>query len=35
MRFRSTPHELRGSIVPLMTPFTADGEVDHDEPAPT
>jgi 4-hydroxy-tetrahydrodipicolinate synthase len=30
MRFRSTPHELRGSIVPLMTPFTADGAVDHE-----
>jgi 4-hydroxy-tetrahydrodipicolinate synthase len=30
MRFRSTPHEIRGSIVPLMTPFTDDGAVDHE-----
>ena len=30
MRFRSTPHEIRGSIVPLMTPFTPDGAVDHE-----
>ncbi|HEV7740905.1 MAG TPA: 4-hydroxy-tetrahydrodipicolinate synthase [Pseudolysinimonas sp.] len=30
MRFRSTPHEIRGSIVPLMTPFTEDGAVDHE-----
>ncbi|MEO8261911.1 MAG: dihydrodipicolinate synthase family protein, partial [Pseudolysinimonas sp.] len=30
MRFRSSPHEIRGSIVPLMTPFTADGAVDHE-----
>jgi 4-hydroxy-tetrahydrodipicolinate synthase len=29
MRFRSTPEKIRGSIVPLMTPFTADGAVDH------
>lgn len=30
MRFRSTPHQIRGSIVPLMTPFTPDGAVDHE-----
>lgn len=30
MRFRSTPHDIRGSIVPLMTPFTSDGDVDHE-----
>jgi 4-hydroxy-tetrahydrodipicolinate synthase len=30
MRFRSTPEKIRGSIVPLMTPFTADGAVDHE-----
>lgn len=30
MRFRSTPEAIRGSIVPLMTPFTPDGAVDHD-----
>ncbi|MCU1416704.1 MAG: 2,4-dihydroxyhept-2-ene,7-dioic acid aldolase [Schumannella sp.] len=30
MRFRSTPHEIRGSIVPLMTPFTEEGAVDHE-----
>jgi len=30
MRFRSTPHDIRGSIVPLMTPFTEDGAVDHE-----
>ena len=29
MRFRTRPDELTGSIVPLMTPFTAEGEVDH------
>lgn len=30
MRFRTTPHDIRGSIVPLMTPFTPDGAVDHE-----
>ncbi|MFC4943099.1 4-hydroxy-tetrahydrodipicolinate synthase [Pseudonocardia sp. GCM10023141] len=30
MRFRSDPQDIRGSIAPLMTPFTADGAVDHD-----
>ena len=30
MRYRSDPAQLRGSIVPLMTPFTPDGAVDHD-----
>ena len=30
MRYRSNPAQLRGSIVPLMTPFTPDGAVDHD-----
>lgn len=30
MRFRTNPHAIRGSIVPLMTPFTADGAVDHE-----
>ncbi|CAM3907527.1 4-hydroxy-tetrahydrodipicolinate synthase [Kibdelosporangium persicum] len=30
MRFRSDPHAIRGSIAPLMTPFTAEGAVDHE-----
>ncbi|MEV7041560.1 4-hydroxy-tetrahydrodipicolinate synthase [Amycolatopsis sp. NPDC051061] len=30
MRFRSDPQAIRGSIAPLMTPFAADGAVDHD-----
>ncbi|MGW4059822.1 4-hydroxy-tetrahydrodipicolinate synthase [Amycolatopsis sp. NPDC004747] len=30
MRFRSDPRAVRGSIAPLMTPFTAEGAVDHD-----
>jgi 4-hydroxy-tetrahydrodipicolinate synthase len=30
MRYRSDPAQLRGSIVPLMTPFTDDGAVDHE-----
>ncbi|HEX8866927.1 MAG TPA: 4-hydroxy-tetrahydrodipicolinate synthase [Lentzea sp.] len=30
MRFRSAPATIRGSIAPLMTPFTAEGAVDHD-----
>lgn len=29
MKFRSNPTQIRGSIAPLMTPFTADGAVDH------
>ncbi|MCU1412996.1 MAG: 4-hydroxy-tetrahydrodipicolinate synthase [Microbacteriaceae bacterium] len=29
MKYRSDPAQIRGSIVPLMTPFTADGVVDH------
>ncbi|MBE1494586.1 4-hydroxy-tetrahydrodipicolinate synthase [Amycolatopsis lexingtonensis] len=29
MRFRSDPQAVRGSIAPLMTPFTAEGAVDH------
>lgn len=29
MRFRSDPRSVKGSIAPLMTPFTADGELDH------
>ncbi|ACQ79129.1 dihydrodipicolinate synthase [Beutenbergia cavernae DSM 12333] len=29
MRFRSDPHAIRGSIAPLVTPFTDDGAVDH------
>jgi 4-hydroxy-tetrahydrodipicolinate synthase len=30
MTYRTDPHSLRGSIAPLMTPFTPDGEVDHE-----
>jgi 4-hydroxy-tetrahydrodipicolinate synthase len=30
MTLRTDPHTLRGSIAPLMTPFTPDGEVDHE-----
>ena len=30
MRFRSNPSSIRGSIAPVVTPFTADGEMDHD-----
>lgn len=30
MTYRTDPATLRGSIAPLMTPFTADGEVDHE-----
>jgi 4-hydroxy-tetrahydrodipicolinate synthase len=30
MRFRSDPARIRGSIAPLVTPFTDDGDVDHD-----
>ncbi|MDQ1570085.1 MAG: 4-hydroxy-tetrahydrodipicolinate synthase [Actinomycetota bacterium] len=29
MKFRSDPARIRGSIAPLMTPFTAAGAVDH------
>lgn len=30
MSLRTEPRQLRGSIAPLMTPFTTDGEVDHE-----
>src|SRR5699024_8372449 len=30
MKFRSDPSQLRGSLAPVVTPFTEDGEVDHD-----
>ncbi|MCX5554600.1 4-hydroxy-tetrahydrodipicolinate synthase [Streptomyces sp. NBC_00038] len=30
MKFRSDPSSIRGSIAPVVTPFTADGAVDHD-----
>jgi 4-hydroxy-tetrahydrodipicolinate synthase len=30
MRFRSDPAQIRGSIAPLVTPFTDEGEVNHD-----
>ena len=30
MRFRSDPQAIRGSIAPLVTPFTAEGAVDLD-----
>ncbi|MEU8824890.1 4-hydroxy-tetrahydrodipicolinate synthase [Streptomyces sp. NPDC048636] len=30
MKFRSDPSAIRGSIAPVVTPFTADGAVDHD-----
>jgi 4-hydroxy-tetrahydrodipicolinate synthase len=30
MRFRSDPAQIRGSIAPLVTPFTETGDVDHD-----
>jgi 4-hydroxy-tetrahydrodipicolinate synthase len=30
MRFRSDPSGVRGSIAPIVTPFKADGSVDHD-----
>ena len=29
MKFRSDPSTVRGSIAPVVTPFTADGELDH------
>ncbi|MBA4866613.1 4-hydroxy-tetrahydrodipicolinate synthase [Streptomyces sp. PSKA54] len=30
MKFRSDPSAIRGSIAPVVTPFTEVGEVDHD-----
>lgn len=30
MSLRTDPQTLRGSIAPLMTPFTPDGDVDHE-----
>ncbi|MHB1784961.1 MAG: 4-hydroxy-tetrahydrodipicolinate synthase [Acidimicrobiales bacterium] len=30
MRFRSDPSQIRGSIAPVVTPFTAEGELDTD-----
>jgi 4-hydroxy-tetrahydrodipicolinate synthase len=30
MRFRSNPASIRGSIAPIVTPFTDDGAVDHE-----
>ena len=30
MKFRSDPQRIRGSIAPLVTPFTDAGDVDHD-----
>ncbi|MFE9443523.1 4-hydroxy-tetrahydrodipicolinate synthase [Streptomyces sp. NPDC006602] len=30
MKFRSDPSTIRGSIAPVVTPFTAEGAVDHD-----
>lgn len=30
MKFRSDPSAIRGSIAPVVTPFTGDGAVDHD-----
>jgi 4-hydroxy-tetrahydrodipicolinate synthase len=30
VKWRSAPETIRGSIAPIVTPFTADGEVDHD-----
>ncbi|MBC7442192.1 MAG: 4-hydroxy-tetrahydrodipicolinate synthase [Ramlibacter sp.] len=29
MKFRTDPSQIKGSIAPLMSPFTADGAVDH------
>jgi len=29
VKFRNDPAQIRGSIAPLMTPFTADGALDH------
>ena len=30
MKFRSDPARIRGSIAPLVTPFTASGAADHE-----
>lgn len=30
MKYRTRPELIRGSLAALMTPFTADGELDHD-----
>ncbi|MFI6284874.1 4-hydroxy-tetrahydrodipicolinate synthase [Streptomyces sp. NPDC051018] len=30
MKFRTDPSTVRGSIAPVVTPFTAEGAVDHD-----
>lgn len=30
MKFRTNPSSIKGSIAPVITPFTADGAVDHD-----
>ncbi|MBD0671422.1 4-hydroxy-tetrahydrodipicolinate synthase [Kitasatospora sp. NPDC091335] len=30
MKFRSDPAAIRGSLAPVVTPFTEDGAVDHD-----
>jgi 4-hydroxy-tetrahydrodipicolinate synthase len=30
VKFRSDPSSIRGSIAPVVTPFTEDGAVDHD-----
>jgi len=30
VKFRTDPSQIKGSIAPLMTPFLATGEVDHD-----
>lgn len=30
MTFRTNPDSIRGSIAPLVTPFTADGAIDHE-----
>ncbi|QXJ26101.1 4-hydroxy-tetrahydrodipicolinate synthase [Actinomadura graeca] len=30
MKFRTDPSTIRGSIAPVVTPFAADGAVDHD-----
>jgi 4-hydroxy-tetrahydrodipicolinate synthase len=32
MRFRGDPSAIRGSIAPVVTPFTADGELDLNGP---
>jgi 4-hydroxy-tetrahydrodipicolinate synthase len=30
VKFRSDPASIRGSIAPIVTPFSAEGDVDHD-----